>query len=80
MRSLSRDLFGAVSREEMEMDFIERIFRVAPDNGKRRNHLQLKHLMGHSDFNTTLGHFKIREEKIAQGYFAAMEIYRPTPR
>jgi hypothetical protein len=33
MRSLSRDLFGAVSREEMEMDFIERIFRVAPDNG-----------------------------------------------
>jgi hypothetical protein len=33
MRSLSRDLFGAVSREEIEMDFIERIFRVAPDNG-----------------------------------------------
>ncbi len=42
------------------------------------DHLQLKDLMGHSDFQTTLGYFKINEEKIAQGYFAAMEIYRPT--
>jgi site-specific recombinase XerC len=42
--------------------------------------MQLKDLMGHNDFNTTLGYFKIREEKIAQGYFAAMEIYRPTLR
>jgi site-specific recombinase XerC len=40
--------------------------------------MHLKDLMGHNDFNTTLGYFKIREEKIAQGYFAAMEIYRPT--
>jgi hypothetical protein len=30
--SLSRDLFGAVSREGIEMDFIELIFRIAPDN------------------------------------------------
>jgi site-specific recombinase XerC len=44
------------------------------------NEMQLKDLMGHNDFNTTLGYFKIREEKIAQGYFAAMEIYRPTSR
>jgi integrase/recombinase XerC len=44
------------------------------------NEMQLKDLMGHSDFNTTLGYFKIREEKIAQGYFAAMEIYRPASR
>jgi site-specific recombinase XerC len=43
--------------------------------------VQLKEdLMGHNDFNTTLGYFKIRAEKIAQGYFAAMEIYRPTSR
>jgi site-specific recombinase XerC len=35
--------------------------------------LQLRALMGHEDFNTTLGYFKIEEQKIAQGYFAAME-------
>ncbi|WP_433984457.1 tyrosine-type recombinase/integrase [Tunturiibacter empetritectus] len=40
--------------------------------------MHLKDLMGHNDFNTTLGYFKIREEKIAQGYFAAMEVYRPS--
>lgn len=39
--------------------------------------MHLKDLTGHNDFNTTLGYFKIREEKIAQGYFAAMENYRP---
>jgi site-specific recombinase XerC len=44
------------------------------------NEMQLKDLMGHNDFNTTLGYFKIREERIAAGYFSAMEIYRPTPR
>lgn len=38
--------------------------------------MQLRDLMGHSSFTTTLGYFKIREEKIAQGYFAAMEVYR----
>jgi len=42
--------------------------------------LHLKDLMGHADFNTTLGYFKIRDEKIAQGYFAAMEVYRLSPR
>jgi site-specific recombinase XerC len=41
------------------------------------NEMQLKDLMGHADFNTTLGYFKIREERIATGYFSAMEVYRP---
>jgi site-specific recombinase XerC len=41
--------------------------------------IHLKDLMGHADFNTTLGYLKIRDEKIAQGYFAAMEIYRLAP-
>jgi site-specific recombinase XerC len=44
------------------------------------NEMQLKDLMGHNDFNTTLGYFKLHDEKIAQGYFAAMEIYRLAPR
>lgn len=44
------------------------------------NEMQLKDLMGHNDFNTTLGYFKIRDERIAAGYFAAMEVYRPTSR
>jgi site-specific recombinase XerC len=48
------------------------------NSGIRDSHL--KDLMGHNDFNTTLGYFKIRDEKIAQGYFAAMEIYRRAPR
>ncbi len=28
--------------------------------------MHLKDLMGHNDFNTTLGYFKIREEKITR--------------
>jgi len=40
------------------------------------DHLQLKELMGHSDFGTTLGYFRISEQRTAQGYHAAMELYR----
>jgi site-specific recombinase XerC len=43
------------------------------------DHLQLKELMGHSDFNTTLGYFRILEQRTAQGYHAAMELYRQAP-
>ena len=40
--------------------------------------IHLKDLMGHNDFNTPLGYFKIREDKISQGYFAATEVCRPS--
>lgn len=40
--------------------------------------MHLKDLMGHNDFNITLGFFKIREDNIAQGYFAAIKVCRPS--
>lgn len=42
--------------------------------------MQLMDLMGHRSFNTTRRYFKIYDEVLAQGYFAAMEAYRPTSR
>ena len=38
----------------------------------------LKELMGHASFNTTQGYFRIKRQRLAAEYFAAMELINPS--